>query len=218
MKFKTKVLPLKWTYISGTGSPKYGKQFTSEDPFDFEYKASTIVDAKQAKEIQKQINEFWRENKPAKIVKPTTTFLKPEMVESDSVDEYGAKIKKPSGNYVLSASTNSVFKTKEGIVKSNIAILNSKGQKFPEIHPLVKGEVGVGDGSLGVIHGDMAITEFEGKAYVKLYLKGVQFAKFIPYEGGGIDAEDLGVEDDGTNLESDGCDVENISDTEKPAL
>jgi len=218
MKFKTKVLPLKWTYISGTGAPKYGKQFTSEDPFDFEYKASAIVDAKQAKEIQKQINEFWKENKPAKIVKPTTTFLKPEMVESDSVDEYGAKIKKPSGNYVLSASTNSVFKTKDGIVKSNIAILNSKGQKFPEIHPLVKGEVGVGDGSLGVIHGDMAITEYEGKAYVKLYLKGVQFAKFVPYEGGGIDAEDLGVEDDGTNLESDGCDVENISDTEKPAL
>ena len=218
MRFKTPVLPLKWTYISGTGAPKYGKQFTSEDPFDFEFKASAVVDEKQAKAIQKQINDFWKENKPAKIVKPTTTFLKPEMAESDDIDEYGAKIKKPTGNYILSASTNVAFKTKDGIAKSSIAILNSKGQKFAESHPLVKGEVGVGDGSIGVIHGDMAITEYEGKAYVKLYLKGVQFAKFVPYEGGGIEAEDLGVEDDGTTMESDGCEVENISEDAKPAL
>lgn len=212
MKFKTQVGPLVWTYVSGKGSAKYGKQFTSEDPFDFEYKASMKVDKASGDKIQKVINDFWKENKPAKILKPTSTFLKPEMVESDKTDEYGANVKVESGNYIISASTNAAFKTKDGVKPAKIALLNSKGQKLPDSHPLVSGDVGVGEGSTGVIHGNLAITEYEGKAYVKFYLGGVQFAKLVPYEGNDIDADALDIEeDDGCGIETDGCDVENIA-------
>ncbi len=211
MKFKTPNLPLKWTHISGKGSPKYGKDFNSENVADFEYKATVIVTAEQAKAIRATMMGFWNENKPAKIQKPTTTFLKEEMAESDEVDEYGAKIKKPTGNFTISASTNTHFKSKDGMKATKIAILNSKGIAFPATHPLVVGDVGVGDGSKGVIHGSLAITEYEGKAYVKFYLKGVQFAKFVAYEGNSVDAEDLGIdEDDGSSVEDDGMSVDTI--------
>ena len=212
MNYKTKVHNLKWTFVTGKGSPKYGKQITSENPQDFEFKASIVVNAEEAKQIQKDINAFWKENKPAKIVKPTSTFLKVEMVDSDEVDEYGAKVKKESGNYLLSASTNAAFKTADGIKPTKVAVLNSKGQPFPESHPLILGEVGVSDESRGVIHGNLAITEYEGKAYVKFYLKGVQFAKFVPYDGSGISVDELESDgDDGSELTADdgsGMDVD----------
>ena len=218
MRFKTSVGPLSWTFITGKGAPKYGKQYTSEDPLDFEYKASRVIDEKEAKEVQKLINDFWKENKPAKVVKPTSTFLKPEMVDSNKKDEYGAPIKVESGKYVITASTNAAFSTKDGIIPSKVAVLNKHGKPFPETHPLMLAEVGVADGSIGVIHGELKVTEYEGKAYVKMYLKGVQFAKFIPYELAGLEAEELDYEgDDGSEVEIDGCDVETVEE-EKPAL
>ena len=211
MKFKTPNLPLKWTHISGKGSPKYGKDFNSENPLDFVFKATVIVNAEQAKVIRDTMMEFWNANKPAKIMKPTSTFLKEEEADSDELDEYGAPIKKPTGNYTVTASTNTHFRSKDGLVPTKIAILNSKGMPFPSNHKLVLGEVGVGDGSKGVIHGSLAVTEYEGKAYIKFYLKGVQFAKFVPYEGSSLEAEDLGVDsDDGSSVEDDGMLVESL--------
>ena len=219
--WKTPVGPLKWTFVSDKGAPKYGKEYTSEDPADFEYKASMIVDGKTAKHIQNTvIKPFWDANKPAKIAKPTSTFLKPEMVETDDVDEYGAKLKKESGNYIISASTNANFKNKDGWVPNKIVLLRKNGQTLPENHPLVKGDVGVADGSTGVIHGVLAVTEYEGKAYVKFYLKGVQFAKFVPYESTGVTAEALeGDEDDGLGGDGlDDIDTAPITDSEGPQL
>lgn len=216
MRFKTENSPLKWTHISGKGSPKYGKEFTSDNRADFEYKASVVVSPEQSKSIKETIMEFWNANKPAKIAAPSSTFLKEEMVNSDKTDDYGRAIKKPSGVFYITASTNVGF-TKDGEFKpTKIAILNSKGVAFPDSHKLVMGDVGVADGSKGVIHGTLAITEYEGKAYVKFYLKGVQFSKFIPYEGNSVDAEDLGTdEDDGSSVEDDGMTVDSIDESNK---
>lgn len=219
MKYKTKIQPLLWTYLSGKGASKYGKSYLSEDPADFEYKASILVTSDEAKDIQEDINTFWKENKPKKVQKPTSTFLKPEMIDSGKKDTYGAIIKKASGSFLVSASTNTVFVSPAGVVTENkVVILNRLGVKFPDNHPLVLGDVGVADNSKGVIHGEMAITEYEGKAYVKLYLKGVQFVKFVPYEGTNIESEELeGDGDDGSSVEVDGCVVE-TAEEERPTL
>ena len=209
MKFKTSNGPLSYTYVSGKGAPKYGKDYNSENRLDFEYKATRIVDKKVAEEIQAVIKKFWDENKPAKIAKPTSTFLKPVMADSDKLDEYGEPIKVESGQFAISASTNAAFKGKDGISDTKLVLLRANGSPLPANHPLVTGEVGVGEGSQGIVHGNLAITEYEGKAYVKFYLKGVQFAKFVPYEGDNVDATEIVVEDDG--LGGDGLDVEPVS-------
>jgi hypothetical protein len=224
IKFKTSVKPLQWAHVSGKGSAKYGKDFTSENPLDFEYKATIIIDKVEAKTVQKVINDFWAENKPAKIVKPTSTFLKPELTEGKDKDEYGAAIKVETGNFSISASTNAAFKNSKDPANpkpTKITLLRANGEKFPATHPLVLGDVGIGEGSKGIIHGTLAVTEYEGKAYIKFYLSGIQFAKFVPYEGSSIDAEAIGSEeeDDGCGVDTDGCDVENIADTNQgPAL
>ncbi len=216
-KLKTDVAPLLWTYVSGNGAAKYGKDNNSENPLDFEFKASMKIDKATATKVQAVINGYWKENKPAKVVKPTSTFLKPEMVEGEEKDEYGAAVKVESGNYIISASTNAAFKDKKDPGKTNpakITLLRKNGERFAASHPLVLGEVGVGEGSKGIIHGSIAITEYEGKAYVKFYLAGIQFATFIPYEGSSLDVDDLGGDDDdGCGVETDGCDVDNISET-----
>lgn len=208
-KWKTSNGPLQWTHVSGKGAPKYGKQYTSEDPADFEYKATRIVTAEEAKVIQAEINEFWKANKPAKIAKPSSTFLKPILEATNEKDEYGEPIKKESGKYSVTASTNASFKGKEGYVSTKIVLLRGNGTEIPANHPLVVGTVGVGEGSEGIIHGSLAVTEYEGKAYVKFYLKGVQFSKFVPYEGSGVEADDIGVTDDG--FDTDGLDVEPVT-------
>jgi hypothetical protein len=214
MKFKTQpygIHNLIYTYVSGKGSPKYGKDASSEDLKDFEFKASIIVDKTQADKIQKVINDFWKDNKPEKAKAPKSTFLKPEMKPSDTEkDEYGEPVKVPTGNYIVTASTNRVINGKD----VTITLLNSKGQKLPGSHPLVTGEVGVGDESTGVIHGTLAVTQFEANAFVKFYLSGIQFAKFVPYTGNNIEADELDVEeDDGCSVEDDGCSVESVGET-----
>jgi len=217
-KFKTPVGTLSYVYVSGQGSAKYGKDKSSTNPLDFEFKASMKVDKTTANKIQATINAFWKDNKPAKVAKPTTTFLKAEMIDGNEKDEYGEAVKVESGMYLVNASTNAAFadRANPGQTKpANIALLNSKGVKFPESHPLSKGTVGVGEGSKGIIHGTLAITEYEGKAYVKFYLAGVQFSKFVAYEGNSLDADEIdSEEDDGCGIETDGCDVENIAEPE----
>ena len=141
------------------------------------------------------------------------------MVETDKKDEYGAPIKKESGKFIITASTNAAFKKGDEITPAKVTVLNKAGKPFADVHPLKLGEVGVADGSIGVIHGSLAVTEYEGKAYVKFYLKGVQFAKFVPYAFEQIEAEELDYEgDDGSEVEVDGCEVEAIANHEKPAL
>jgi len=210
MKFKTKPSKLIYTYISGKGAPKYGVDYTEEDPTKFDFKASVILTAQEAKPIQKLIADFWQENKVSSK-KLKSTFLKEEMQVSDEKDEYGEPIKVATGNYILTASTNRAFKNKNGDVALNsIGIYTSKGEKLPDSHPLVAGEIGVGEGSTGIIHGDIAVTTYESNAFVKLYLKGVQFTKFVPRELDTVDTEDVSTdEDDG--LGGDGLDIADTS-------
>jgi len=211
MKYKTEPRELIYTYISGKGAPKFGVEYTNEDPSKFDFKASQVLTAEEAKPVQKIIKDFWAENKDKYSGKKLSgTFLSEEMKVTEDKDEYGEPIKMATGNYVLTASTNAAFKNNKGEINLNsIGIYTSKGVKLAAPHPLVVGEVGVGEGSQGIIHGEIAVTTFESKAYVKLYLKGVQFTKFVARELAGVDAEELDVEDDG--LGGDGLDVTDAS-------
>ncbi|RLA59501.1 MAG: hypothetical protein DRQ78_10545 [Epsilonproteobacteria bacterium] len=209
-------LPLVWCYVSGKGSAKYGKDFKSENPADFEFKASMKISAKEADELDKLIVAFWNANKPDKVVSPTSTFLKPEMVDGTKKDKFGKLEKVESGKFTITASTNTCFGKGADLKMTSIKLLNSKGVEIPQSHPLQKGDVGVGEGSEGFIHGKMAITEYEGKAYVKYYLAGVQFTKFVEYSGDGVEAVEVEVEDDG--LGGDGLDVHDETPVDGPAV
>ena len=204
MKMKTENSKLIYTFVSGKGSPKYGKQYTSEDPLDFEFKASIRLTAAEAKQYEKIAAAFWKENKITGF-KLAGTFLKEEEEITDELDDYGEKIKKPTGFYILTASTNRAFKKKDGVDETTIALYRANGKKIPATHPLVLGEVGVGENSTGIIHGKVALSKYEKNAYVKIYLQGIQFTNFIPRElEGAIDTEEIIVEDDG--FDSDGLD------------
>ncbi|MCD6320402.1 MAG: hypothetical protein J7M03_06945 [Candidatus Desulfofervidaceae bacterium] len=205
-----------YSYVSGKGSAKYGKDFKSENPADFEFKASMRIGKKDAAELDKLIIAFWNAHKPEKVAAPTSTFLKAEMIDGTKKDKFGKLEKVESGSFIITASTNTCFGKGADLKMTSIKLLNSKGVEIPKSHELQTGTVGVGEGSEGFIHGKMAITEYEGKAYVKYYLAGVQFTKFVPYEGDGIDAVDVEVEDDG--LGGDGLDVQDESQGDGPAV
>ncbi|MCI4437837.1 MAG: hypothetical protein JHC33_13605, partial [Ignisphaera sp.] len=54
----------------------------------------------------------------------------------------------------------------------------------------------IGDGSEGVIHGNITVNGFKGNEGLNFYLTGVQLKKFVEYSGTELQADDLG-EDEG---------------------
>jgi len=190
LTFKTPLAPLRYLTTAGQGKMKYDptNKLDKNDPASYEYTATAILTKAQKDVIEPILKNFWNENKPAGITKQKYTLLKEEMETTNEKDEDGDAIKKATGFWLLQAKTNAVWPSGD---KNTIKIMRGNGS------PLNLGEKRIGDESVGVLHGEIAINAFGGNEGLLFYLNGVQLRKFVEYTGGTIETEDLEGEDEG---------------------
>ena len=188
LQFKTPVVDLEWVTIIGDGKPNMGGD-------KFFYTATAVFNEATATSMAKEFQEFWLANRPkGALAKQKKPMIKPLMVKTDDVDEDGDPIKVHKTNdageklFTLQAKTGVVdYKGKP----STIAVLNSKGKKVN------LGDKEIGNGSRGVIHGSVGIYNVDGSSGLTYYLNKIQLTKFVEYEAGGTEVEDLGDETEG---------------------
>ena len=195
LAFKTPLCPLSWVNISGMGKKKYDptNQLDDTDPSNFQYTATVKLTKAQADVIIAQLKEFWKNNKPVGATSMKYDLVKPELEKvldkngQPQEDEDGAPITKETGFYQMQAKTSTTWADgKPNIVK----VMRANGQPL-ELHGKA-----IGDGSEGVVHGNITVNGFKGNEGLNFYLTGVQLKKFVEYTGTDIEAEDLG-EDEG---------------------
>lgn len=192
LTFKTPLVPLSWANISGKGKLKYdpNNELDKEDSSNYIYTISCTLTKEQAAPINEQLTKFWRENKPQGATKMKYDLIKEEHVPDldkngkEQKDADGAIITKHTGNYTLTAKTNTVWADgKPNIVR----VMRANGQPLD-----LQGKV-IGEGSMGVVHGTIGISSFKGNEGLAFYLTAVQLKKFVEYVGGGVvEADNLG--------------------------
>lgn len=192
MNFKTPLAELAWIAIDGEGKLKYGMD-GSNGAEDYIYTATAILNEEQAKATEKIIKDFWKNNKPAGATKMSWDLVKPEMEPvldangKEQLDEDGEVIKKPTGRYTMMAKT--VTQWPDG-KPNKIKVLRANGA------PINLGDTKIGNGSIGVIHGQLGISGTATNRGVSFYLNAIQLKKLVPYTGDEVEADDLG-EDEG---------------------
>lgn len=213
MTFKTPLCPLSWANISGKGKLKYdpNNELDKDDPANYIYTISCTLTKEQAAPIQEQFLKFWRDNKPQGATKMKYELVKEEHVPDldkngkEQKDADGAVLTKHTGNYTLTAKTNTVWSDgKPNVVR----VMRANGQPL-DLHGKV-----IGEGSVGVVHGTIGISAFKGNEGLAFYLTAVQLKKFVEYVGGGVvEADNLG-DDEGL----DDLDITEAIEDERPAL
>lgn len=162
---------LEWVIISGEGRPnKTGKLM---------YKATVVCDkdAPGVAAFQKQIDDFWKENKPAGVKANgfNTIGYRNHSVKTDKVDEEGDAIYEEDGRIEFFFSTGTTWPDgKQKLIK----VYNAKGREVNI------GDKKIGNGSEGRISGNMALYNVAGNAGVNLYLSSVMITKFNEYVDG----------------------------------
>jgi len=209
MIYKTPILALAWVNITNPGKLKMNKDPKSTNPDDYFYTASVIFENEESMLKQKAIfDKFWRENKSEKLTKQRYNMFKPEMVKvldangKEQKDEDGEIIREHSGRYILQAKTGTTWP--DG-TPNKVKVLRANGRELPNFSKLI------GEGSIGVIHGKLAINEYPGNEGLLFYLQAIQMKKFVEYIPGEIDAEDLGGDDGMDDGMGDEPNVEDIS-------
>ena len=189
--YKTPLSELMWVSISGQGKLKY--EGDENNPDDYIYTVTARFDKAQADKVSKDILAFWNENRDSagfKNKEPKYGLPKPEE------DEDGNE----TGFYTLQAKTTTVWPDGKA---NRIKVLRANGNVID------LGDQQIGNGSTGVVHGDLAISGNKANHGISFYLKAVQLKKFVPYTGSDVEADDLG-EDEG--LEDDGLGaIENLN-------
>ena len=203
---ETPVGDLIWVTTTGQG-----KLNTLNDKYYYQATLLLPEDSEECKTFIAEIQEFWKENAPKKFAKkgPNSTGYKPNMVNSDEMDEDGDPIKVPDGNIAFAFKTETTFK--DGNQKK-VHIFNSKGAKVS------LGTKAIGNGSRGRIQGIITTYEQPASAGCSLYLNGIQLSKFVEFTGG--PSFDSIEDEDGDGFEGfeDGMDaLEEESGTEKTA-
>jgi len=157
---RTPLGELMYVNISGKGVQNY-------DGDGYEYKASIKLPKKQAKKLEKEILDYFNENKPSSYKK----------------DEPSNKImqKLDDGDYLFTFKTKTEFADKDGNVKKvKVRLYNAKNEE----KELPDGTL-IGNGSKGVIRASLkTYTNGKGKsqtAGVSMFLNAIQLAKFVPY-------------------------------------
>ena len=206
---KTKVGDLKYVFIKGEGR----NQAMKGEPDHFMYVASIVTqkDSPLHKDMKSQVQECWKEYSAANGVKgaPKSTGIKPIMVETDEVDEYGAKIRVESDDVIITFKTNTTWPDGN---QNKVKVLDGKGKDLTEA--FLAAPWSIGEGSRGIIHGIAMGNDAGGSHKVTLYLSAIQLAKLVKYEGTSIDAEEI---EEAEDLDI-GIEAISESDTEKPEI
>ena len=206
LQFKTPLLPLSWVNISGQGKLKMNADDDGK-PSNYNYTATVIYpDEKTMLVDKKKFDTFWRENKPQGCTKQNYDMFKPEMVAdldadgNEQHDEDDALIKKPTGRWTLAAKTVTVWPKDNK--PNKVKVLRANG------NPLDLGDKAIGEGSIGVIHGQVGINVYAGNEGLAFYLNAVQLKKFVEYTGSDdVDTDDLGSDEGLDDVEMDTADV-----------
>ena len=218
---KTPLSPLMWVNVRGQGKLKMNADDNGE-PENYQYVAQAILTPEQAEKLNKQVDDFWRKNKPKGTGKRKFELVKEETKKvldaegKPKLDEDDEPIREKTGNYTIQFKTITVW-PKDG--KPNIVkVLGANGKPLSEDHPAIVD--GIGNDTMGIIHGSLGISAYPGNEGVVAYLSGVQIkdSTLTAPSSDEIEAEEI--EDDvaDTEVESDGPEVqymkiEAISDT-----
>lgn len=154
-------------------------------------------DSEELKVIQGIINEEWKRYCTETGIKgrPKTTGIKPVMVPKlvdgkPELDDYGAPIKVESDEVLVNFSTGT--KWQDGSPQE-VKVFDHKGSDVTSIIKAATWKIG--NGSKGKVFGTASGNSTGGTAKVSLYLRGIQLAKLVKYEGSTIDAEEIEGED-----------------------
>lgn len=177
VKFKSPVGELMWCFIAPGGTDTSVEK--TGDPKAMKKVANVVLKAgtPELAQVQEQLKQIWenfRESEGIKQVEPKSNGLK-----ANTDKETG----EPTGDYTLCFKTSATFKDGKDV---KIPIYNAKGVEVD------LGDKRIGNGSIGIIHGEAAIYEFGGKKGITLYLKAIQLVKYVEPDAG-IDTEDLTV-------------------------
>lgn len=207
--FKTPLAPLMWVNVRGQGKLRMNAD-DNGDPANYQYVAQAVLTEKQAEALNKTIDEFWRKNKPKGVGKRKFELVRKEMVKvldsegKPKLDADDEPIKEETGNYVIQAKTMTQWPDgKPNIVK----VLGSDGRVLPDDHPAVAD--GIGNGTEGIIHGSLGISNYAGNEGCVLFLNGVQIKESTLTSPSSDDIEAEAIDDDvaDTDVEADGPDV-----------
>jgi hypothetical protein len=194
--FKTPLSPLSWVVVRGQGKLKMNKE-DNGDPANYNYTATATLTEEQANKLIPIIDDFWRKNKPKGVGKKKFDLIKKEMVKvldadgKPKLDEDDEPIKEWTGKYTIQAKTMTQWPDGK---PTNPKILGSSGKPLPEDHPAAAD--GIGNGTEGIIHGSLGISNYTGNEGVVFFLSGVQIKESTlqPMGSDDIQAEEL--EDD----------------------
>jgi len=194
--FKTPLVPLEWVNVRGQGKLRMNAD-DNGDPNNYQYVATGILTKEQADVLNKTVDAFWRKNKPSGVGKRKFELIKEETkVVKDAegkpvLDEDDEPVKEKTGNWIVQAKTNTVWP--DG--KANLPkILGSNGKPVSDEHAAVTD--GIGNGTLGIIHGTLGITAYSGNEGVVFFLSGVQIKESTLKAAGSDDIEAEELEDD----------------------
>ncbi len=211
LTFKTPLAELRYVSIVGQGKLRFDptNKFDKNTPEAYEYTASVMLNKEQAESAIATFKEFWNDNKPKGLTKQKYDLVKAEMKDTGKKDEDGDAIKEPTGLYILQAKTTTQWPSGDANV---IKVMRANG------NPLNLGDKQIGDGSVGVIHGQIGVNEFSGNEGLNFFLSGVQLKSYKEKSAGEIDADDLGSDEGLDDLDMDTADISNEAPKNAPAV
>lgn len=172
ISFKSPIGELRWVYINQGGVDTS----LAKDGSKMQKQANVVMNAEDAKEAITQLENFWAAVKAEagiKVAKPRSLGIK-ECKDPETQE--------PTGDIQFCFKTNAYLPDGKD---APIAIFNAKGEKVS------LGDKKIGNGSIGIIHGEAALYEFAGTYGITLYLKAIQIVKLVEYTGTEVQAEDL---------------------------
>jgi len=202
LTIKTPLTPLMWVNVRGQGKLKMNAEDNGEAS-NYQYVAQAILTKEQAEVLNVKVDDFWRKNKPKGVGKRKFELVKEEtrvVKDADGkpkLDSDDEPIREKTGSWVIQAKTITHW-PKDG--KQNIVkILGATGQALPEDHKAVID--GIGNETMGIIHGELGISAYSGNEGVVMYLSGVQIKDSTLTEANGEDIEADEIEDDVADTE-----------------
>ena len=182
-----KTMPGTLQYLTIKGEGRNGAM--QGQPARYQYMASIIFKANspEHKALKAAIDDVWKkfcgENNHKGA--PKSTGIKPVMTETDELDEYGAKIKKPTDEVIATFKTD--VKWPDGKDKV-INVFQPSGKDITAA--IAQADWSIGNGTKGILHGIASANDAGGTAKVTLYLSAVQIhSNLVKYTGSTVEVD-----------------------------
>lgn len=181
-----KTLPGDLQYITIKGE---GRNGAMDGPPRMMYMASIVMDkdGEAHKALKASINQVWNDYCKENGVKgaPKSTGIKPVMVETDELDEYGAKVKVESDKVIATFKTDVAWPDGKSKI---VRVFQPSGKDITDV--VAAADWSIGNGTKGIIHG-LASANDGGKTHkVSLYLTAVQIhSNLVKYTGSVIEVD-----------------------------